>query len=253
MSTGDSAEEEVAINEVLTAGQALIVVAIVVAVTLTYGYRWWKRTEEERLEESFLEYDFKLPNEEKEMFQKIIEMKPEDKQENIPQLRQWHGSLCQVLMQRVIKTIELHEKVHSDHRTLMVLYKRGVAVSTLPQVERAKEILEQEVQECGAIANQLQPNWAQEIFPQAYKLLGEIQAERAKKEAEEAKKRQEEIDAEQAAEVARLEEEIKEQERAQAEQELLAGEQKEKDLRKRAGSSSSKGKKNNKKEGKKAQ
>ena len=75
---GAAPEAEEVVAELLTAGQALVVVFLVVAVTLGYGYRWWKREEAERQAESFLEYDFQLP-EEKELFAKAVAEKPEDK------------------------------------------------------------------------------------------------------------------------------------------------------------------------------
>ena len=94
-------------------------------------------------------------------------------------------------IRRVLKIIDLHEKVNNDYRTQMTLYKRGVALPLLPQVEHARKLVNEEVQECGAFANQLKPQWGRTIFQEAYQLREKMQ-ERNRLEEDPAEKEERE-------------------------------------------------------------
>jgi len=183
---GDEEAPEV-VEELLTAGQALILVAIIVGIALTYAYRFWKRMEEDRNKESFIEYDFELPKE-REQFNELLKKKPEEKPENREALQRWHLALCKTLFHRVMKVIDLHDQVHQDHRTQTALYKRGVAVYMLPQIEHAKELVNNEVQECGMTANKLKPKWGTTIFQEAYKMRAMLKEREQGQTAPEPKK-----------------------------------------------------------------
>jgi hypothetical protein len=63
----------------------------------------------------------------------------------------------------------------------MTLYKRGVALPLLPQVEQAKRLVQMEVQECAAYANKLKPNWAQTIFQEALQFRERLMESEAQK------------------------------------------------------------------------
>jgi hypothetical protein len=178
---GVEAEAAAPVHELLTAGQAMLVVFLTVAIALSYAYRFWRKIEAERRGESMLDYDFALPAE-REIFGQLAAHKPEEKPENAQQLQQWHLKLCQVHFKRVLALIDLHERVNDDYRKQTALYKRGVAVYMLPQVERAKALVDQEVQECGALANQLRPNWAQTVFQDAYKMREQFREQQRKQE-----------------------------------------------------------------------
>jgi hypothetical protein len=224
------AEDEAAapVHELLTARQAMVVVFLTVAIALSYAYRFWRKIEAERRDESMMDYDFKLPQE-RETFQQIAAQKPEEKPENMQQLQQWHLKLCQVHFKRVLALIDLHERVNEDFRKQTALYKRGVAVYMLPQVERAKALVDQEVQECGALANQLRPNWAQTIFQDAYKMREQMREQQRKQdeakaaaELSEADKLEAKLRAQEEKEEAAKSKSAKEQDTKAAEADLLA-------------------------------
>mmetsp|Transcript_3530 Transcript_3530/g.7816 ORF Transcript_3530/g.7816 Transcript_3530/m.7816 type:complete len:228 (-) Transcript_3530:3217-3900(-) len=220
MSSEDQQNAEVPVEEVLTAQQALVLVCVVLATALFYAYRWYKKSQANSDENTIMDYEFVLP-EEKAIFMNIYKQKPEDKKENMAMLQEWRKALMQVHFKRVLKVIALHEQVNADYRTQTTLYKRGVAVSMLPQVEAAKRLVEREVQECGQIANQLQPNWGRTIFQEAYKMKEAMDAKNAQVQAQADKEAREKREAELMRQAKELQEKEEELLRKRAEEDLL--------------------------------
>jgi len=213
-------DSEEIVEEVLSASQALIIVLVVIVVVVSYTVRWWRDYSERRFEESFLQYDFALPQE-KVMMDELVKQRPDEK--DVPSMRGWHLKLVQTHFKRVMAVIGLHERVMGDYQTQMTLYKRGISTPLLPQVEHAKELVQREVQECGAIANSLKPGWGQTIFPEAYKLKASMEKTTSIGNKSSSKKQElKEKENEELAEITRVELEHREKVRAKAEKELLA-------------------------------
>ncbi|GBG26878.1 Hypothetical Protein FCC1311_031002 [Hondaea fermentalgiana] len=218
--TGEEESQVPPVEEVLTAQQALVLVVVLLLTALFYAYRWYRRGANDRAANAFMDYDFELPKE-KHMFMEIYKQKPENKRENAAKLQEWRKALMQVHFKRVLGVISLHEKVMADYRTQTALYKRGVAVSMLPQVEAAKKLVEREVQECGGIANNLQEGWGRTIFQEAYQMKEKLDANEAAKRAKEDQDAREKREAELLRQAKELQEKEEEMLRKRAEEDLL--------------------------------
>jgi len=206
------AEEE----ELLSAQQALAVLVVAVVVAGILLLRWWRRQQAMAAEDDLLRYEFALPAERQEWIDLVGE--GQGKRSNA----QWFQALNTTLMKRAIAVLRLHDRVSADYRSQMTLYKRGVAVSTLPEVEAAMKALDAEVNDVRVCASKVKPNWHQTIFADALKLKRGLDEKDAAEQAEqEAAWRQEREKAvlEQAMQLESEEEELK---RQKAESELLA-------------------------------
>ena len=86
-------------DELLTAGQALVVVFLILGSALFYAFKFYRKMAADRKEASFMEYDFELPAEEKQEFEKLLANKPEGQPGSTPAWQKWRVELCKILFQ----------------------------------------------------------------------------------------------------------------------------------------------------------